>query len=661
MRIQSNGTPVHRSIAPTPPCRRYARLHAPALIVLIALLVATGACRRKGPIPWPELEGTVQAAGAGIEARARFLPSGEEIERLFKWHMPDSGVVPVQVSLRNNDVVPLTVYCWSDIVRDESFKGFSLLVDGEEVLPLHPIAVLQRMAGTDKHISYSRSHSKKIVAGTFLPPLGGYFLYREFKVGWYYRPLFKHSFYESLPSGLLVPRTLEPGETARGYIYLILADEVNPYPVAADSSGGEAAASSDASPERGEVAGGDGASPTAAPVTRGEDAGERAVGTPITLHNRYELVLESYRAPSFTDSLPVYDAFFPRRRFPAAPHHAGAVTRKGSGPGTDEGFVLALHEPRDGTGGVLFGFGRVDELTDSFDESFHVVTPLSGTHARIADAAMRGSQVVCALNFTGKSRIYLFDTADHSPRPGRNVLLPRKTKRLYLSGDTVLVVTDDEFCRVLSLPDLEEERYVRLGHAVKGVTLCGDRLVVLDGMRGVCVYGAAGETLLGEIERHDLRKCGDLEIAACDPESGAMMILYRGSRGAGDTLAVCSIEGDEGLHERARLPLPAPVTAFHGCGLDLMLHLDGGLLLRFDLAIVARDDAAGDVSGVDLLRDAAYIPVRMSAMMLDDARLTGIAGNGVLVRGTLAEFAPRSADAWISRCTVKVLEVPPEQ
>lgn len=643
MRMQSNITPERRTLGPSAPRSRYARLRTPAMIVSIVLLVAAGACRRKGPIPWPELGGTTQAAGAGIEARARFLPSGEEIERLFKWHMPDSGVVPVQVSLRNNDVVPLTIYCWGDIVRGESFTGFRLLVDGEETIPLHPIAVLQRMRGTDKHIPYSRSQSKKIMAGTLLPPLGGYFLYREFKVGRYYRPLFKHSFYESLPSGLLLPRTLEPGETARGYLYFALADDVNPYTPAADSSGDAAAAASDASPEH------------------GGSAAESAAPAPITLRSGYELILQSYRSHSLTDSLPVYDAFFPRRDIPAEMRRGGSIAPEESGMSADEDFVLALHEPRDGNEGVLFGFGRVDELADSFDESFHVVTPLSGTHARIADAAMRGSRVVYALNFTGKSRIHLFDAEDASTRAGRSVLLPHKTRRLFLSGDVVLVVTDDEFCRALSVADLEEKRYVRLGHAVKGVTLCGDRLVVFDGMRGVCVYDAAGEMLLREIERYALPKCGDLDIAACDPESGAMTILYRGSRGVGDTLAVCSIEGDAGLHERARLPLPAPVTAFHGRGLDLVLQLDGGLLLRFDLRAVNRDNAGGDVSGIDLLREAAYVPMKMRAMMLDNARLIGIAEGGVLVRGALAELAPHPADAWVSRCTVKVLEIPLEE
>ncbi|HUV36675.1 MAG TPA: hypothetical protein VMX58_07035 [Patescibacteria group bacterium] len=620
MWVQSIGTPVRRSNGGTARGHRHARLRAPALIVLTVLLVISFGCRRTGPIPWPGLEGDTQAAGAGIEMRARFLPGRGEIEQLFKWYMPDSGIVPVQVSLRNNDVVPLTVNCWSDIVRDESFKGFTLLIDGEEVLPLHPIGVLQRMIGTEKHIAYSRSQSKKIVAGTFLPPLGGYFLYRELKVGRFYRPLFEHSFHESLPSGLLVPRTLEPGETARGYLYFALRDDANPYlGTGVDSSAAE----------------------------------------PITLHRRYELLLESYRALSFTDSLPVYDAVFPRCDVSGAQCGAGVTAREEGGGRPGDAFVLALHERNAGTDDVLFGFGRVDRLAGPFDESFRVIAPLSGTHARIAGAAVRGSLVACALNFTGKSRLYLFDAADGSPRPGRNVLLPRRTRNLYLSGDLVLVVTDDEFCRAFSLEGLEERRIARLGHAVKAVTLCGDRLVVFDGMRGVCVYGTAGGTLLQEIERYPLPKCGDLDIATCDPESGAMAVLHHGSRGAGDTLVVTGIDADAGLIERARLPLPASIVAYHGRGLDLVLQLDGGLIVRLDLAAVAGDDSNGGAGGIDLLREAAFVPVTMLVMTMEGSGLVGIGEGGVLVRGALSDFAPMSPAARVSRSRVTVLEKPP--
>lgn len=624
MRIQPNGTTVHRSVGRAVRAWSFPRLVAPALIVLIALLVAAGGCRRTVPIPWPELEGETQAAGAGIEVRARFLSGRDKITHLFKWYMPDSGVVPVQISLRNNDVIPLTIHCWSDVVRDGSFTGFTLLIDGEAVLPLHPIGVLQRMIGTEKHIAYSRAQSKKIVASTLLPPLGGYFLYRELKVGRFYRPLFDHSFFESLPSGLLVPRTLEPGETARGYLYFALAETANPYDVSMERRGGD-----------------------------GTAAG------PITLTRRYELILETYRAPFFADSLPVYDAALPRRDRCAAPHPVGAAEQTEGVGRADDGFVLALREPDKGSEDVLFGFGRVGRLADSFDETFRAIATLSGTHARIADAAVCGSLAACALNFTGKSRLYLLDADSGSLRPGGNVLLPRKTRHLYFSGDLVLAVTDDEFCRAFSLDGLEERRSARLGHAVKDVTLCGDRLVVFDGMRGVCVYGTTGGTLLREIERHTLPKCGDLDIASCDPESGAMAIIYRGSRGSGDTLVVSTIDGDAGLVERARLPLAASVMAHHGHGLDLVLRLDGGLLVRFDLTPVAGAGPRGDAGGTDLLQEAAFLPVTMWAMEMGVDGFTGIGEGGILVRGAIADFTPTSPAARVSRSRVTVLEMPP--
>lgn len=685
MRNQSTLTGGCRTTGPPAPRRRFARLRAAAPIVLIALLLAGGSCRRRGEIPWPELGDTGQAAGAGIELHARFLPSGTEIERLFKWHMPDSGVVPVQVSLRNSDVVPLTVHCWGDIMAEGSFTGFSLLARDREAPLLDPLAVLQRRAGTAEHISYDRSQKKKIISGALLPPLGGYFIYREFKVGRYYRPLLKHSFFESLPSGLIVPRTLEPGETARGYIYFALEDDLNPYVPAA--AAGAARDSVVAVPASGRGATGAADEPAA----DGTDSGERAAddedlpAPPIELRERYELVLASHRPPVFAESLPVYDAFFPSRNPPTVRRGAGSPAPGISGVDAEGVFALALHVQRSGMGDVLFGFGRVGELADSFDDSFHVISSLSGTHARIADAAMRGSRIVCALDFRGKSRIYLFDTAARRPRRTvRNVLLPRRTRHLFLSDDVVLVVTDDEFCRALSLTDLTQRRSIRLGHAVKGVTLCGDRLVAFDGMRGICVYGTTGETLLDEIGRYELPKCGDIDIAVCDPARGALAVLHRGSDDAGDTLVVHTLGEKTGLRERGRLPLPAPVHAFHGRGSDCMLHLDGGLLLRLDLAAVIgagvddeqgdagervtggapgdragdeqSDDSDGGAGDIELVRAAGYIPVILEAVTRTDTGLIGIGKGGVLVRGALRDFLPRPSDARISRSVVTVLE-----
>lgn len=588
-----------------------------------------GACRRTTQIPYPEPRGGTQAAGGGIEVHARFLPGRGEIEQLFKWYMPDSGVVPVQVALRNNDVVPFTIYCRNGVGDDESFQGFSLVVDGEEVEPLHPIGVLQRMIGTDKHVSYSDSKSKKIVSGTLLPPLGGYFLYREFKIGRYYRPLFKHSFHRSLPSGLLLPLTLEPGETARGYLYFLLPDGASPY-----------AESHDAADDRG-----------------GE--GKGAEGRTPVLNKDYELRLRAHQSRSFNDSIPVFDAVFPRRIDP--PRSCGWAAGKETPADRlcDEKFILALHERPDENEDIRFGCGRVDELLDNFGGEFREIAALSGERARIADAVACGSLVACALDFTGKSMCYLLEVGGDTVHLRERVLLPRRTRYLDFSGGGLLVVTADDFCRFFSLPGMEERRRVRLGNAVKDVARCGDRLAVWDGMRGLCMYGAAGEVLLKEIDRYSFPKSGDLNVIGCDAGSAAAAVLLKGSGGAGDTLAVYAPGGDEGFGERARLDLPAPVAAARMWGTDCVIQLDGGLLIRLELGRAAAAGAADDGSGSGLVRETAYLPLTLRSFTRIGTDLVGIGERGIIVMGSISDCAPDASPARESRCVVKVPARPP--
>ena len=220
----------------------------------------------------------------------------------------------------------------------------------------------------------------------------------------------------------------------------------------------------------------------------------------------------------------------------------------------------------------------------------------------------------------------------------------------------LIAVTEDDFCRTISLDDLSEEWSFRLGHAVKDAALLGDRLVVLDGMRGACVYEITGENRLEEVDRRALPECDDLVIASCDDDRGAMMMLIGGSRGAGDTLAVWLIDKEEGITERATLPLPARVEAYRGRGAELALQLEGGLLLRFDLGPVL--DAARQPTSEGLVGDAAFLPVDIYAMTLEGVELIGVGRGGVVVRGTPGAFAPNPARARRSRCGVTVLEIP---
>jgi hypothetical protein len=315
------------------------------------------------------------------------------------------------------------------------------------------------------------------------------------------------------------------------------------------------------------------------------------------------------------------------------------------------GIVFTLY---DRNGSLRFGFESVAQLFERSDESFHEIAILSSESARIADAVACGSVAACALDFTGKSKCYLVDIES-----GRieHVALPRKTRHISFTDDGLLIVTADEFCRFYSLPDMEEKKRVRLGRAVKDVMLCNGRLVVWDGMRGLCLYGMAGETLLEEIERYPVPKCGDIEFIGCDPANSAVTVLHEGSGDTGDTLAVYSLTRDMELRERVRLAMPAPVNVVHMRGTDLVAQLEGGLLIRLDIGVAASSEGVdGSVEG--LVYETAFLPVALQALTRTGAELLGIGENGVVIRGSMFEFAPDPETARESWCTLTVLPRP---
>ncbi|HMA75945.1 MAG TPA: hypothetical protein VKO43_01410, partial [Candidatus Krumholzibacteriaceae bacterium] len=145
--------------------------------IIILLVLPSYSCRRLkfSSIDFQERE---QKPGAGIEVSAQLLSDPEEINQLFHTFLPDSGIIPVQIGLRNNDTLPAVVNGYSTAGLWEKVGGISLVSKGEEFLPLGPVEVMKRMIG-DRAEKYRPKGPGAFVKGSILPPLGIYYAYDE--------------------------------------------------------------------------------------------------------------------------------------------------------------------------------------------------------------------------------------------------------------------------------------------------------------------------------------------------------------------------------------------------------------------------------------------------------------------------------------------------
>ena len=195
------------------------------LIILPGFLLSS--CRRLefSTIDFQERE---QYPGAGIGVSAQFLSDPEEINQLFHTFLPDSGIIPVQVGVRNNDTTSIVINGSSFPGLREKIGGISLVVEGEEFIPLNPFEVMETILG-DKVHGYRQKGFGSLVAGTIFPPLGSYYIYDEATRGRVYRGLVGNSFYRLDEQYFFQPLSLEPGEEKTGYLYFPLPMDISPY------------------------------------------------------------------------------------------------------------------------------------------------------------------------------------------------------------------------------------------------------------------------------------------------------------------------------------------------------------------------------------------------------------------------------------------------
>jgi hypothetical protein len=196
-----------------------------AALALLALAASSCNYFKRGPTD-VGLAGA--PTGTDLAVAARFAVEGDDVPEFFLTAMPDSGVVPVRVTIRNNGSSPLVIHTENGMDLGAGFEGFALVAGGADLIPLTPKEAARRFLGSGDADDFRMRGSSAFVAGVFVPPVEMYFVYTEVDVGRYYRPLFGKSFYPGFESGMMKPVRLEPGEERGGYLYFAMPPGARP-------------------------------------------------------------------------------------------------------------------------------------------------------------------------------------------------------------------------------------------------------------------------------------------------------------------------------------------------------------------------------------------------------------------------------------------------
>jgi hypothetical protein len=175
-----------------------ARLVA-ALALCLAAAFPISSCRlgTRGSLSDVGMKG--EPTGTELAVSARFVTADDDVSGFFKKLMPDSGITPVRVAIRNDGDATLLIHSANGMDVGTPFEGLSLVAGGTTYLPVHP---------------------KDAVAL--------YLVYNEVDIGRYYRPLFGKSIFRALEDGMFEPVRLEPGQERTGYLYFAIPRGARP-------------------------------------------------------------------------------------------------------------------------------------------------------------------------------------------------------------------------------------------------------------------------------------------------------------------------------------------------------------------------------------------------------------------------------------------------
>lgn len=525
-----------------------------ALLLAAVLAVIASGCGKK--VVLTDIDEGQFIPGAGIEAAATFIDDQEALKSLFKCYPPDSGVVPVYVTVKNVDARPVQIHNINYLPLNDTFRGFTLRFGDNILDPIHPLEAVMYIKGKAKVPDYKTIGAGNVVAGIIIWPLGIYYIVRGVQYSREYKPMLRNSFFPAGRGGNFDPVTIKPGEVASGFIYFPLLPEDNPYfrddaDLDVDKRGKET------------------------PSLKVESRGDLKIS-----------VNPAVSSSSYGDCEIPVDSMLTVRGLKLMRSEDGSPAGHSSG----DFFALVSNEDRG---------SKLDLVTGSSEEVFEsrstggftVLSELSGKKADLVDASRWGSRAVCGVNFKQKSRIYLLERVDGKMILVAEAQFDNKIRRIVAAEDAIYVMTNTGFCYTFEYDGLRTKRYVNIGNHVSDMVMRGGKLLAF-GKKSVLEY----EIVPG----HNPKRTRQAGISSSDKTdaglAGKGVVLKHEGRGThGDTLVAYD---PESLKEVIRQPFPGRIGIMDMSANGVIVQMTGGMIMR----IVRQEEEYGTY-------EAGWIPV----------------------------------------------------
>ncbi len=517
-----------------------------ALFLMASLAVLFSACGKK--VVLTDIDEGLFVSGEGIEAAATLIDDPEALKSLFKCYPPDSGVVPVYMTVKNVDSRPLQVHNLNYLPLNDTFKGFTLDFGDNIIDPIHPLEAVMYIKGKAKIPNYQEFHAGHVVAGIIVWPLGIYYIVRGTQYSREMKPMLKHSFFPAGRGGNFDPVTLEPGEVRSGFIYFALLPEDNPYyrdyeAVDVDRRGKE----------------------TPSLQVRSDHDLQVNVNPAVTSSDYNDCEIP-------VDSMLTVMGMKPMRGEEDSPDAASGH------PSSGDFFALVANEERGTKLDVVIGSSE-DVFENRSAEKFTVISGLKSKKAELADASRWGSMAVCGVSFKQSSRLYLVEWVDGKPVLVAEAELDRKIMSVIAAEDAIYVITENGFCHTFEYDGLRTKRYVSMGNKVDTVVMTGERLIAF-GKKSVMEYGVR--------PGHNPEKLRQLPVSSSVKRGAALagegIILKHEGRGShGDTLVAYD---PESLEEVVRQFFPGRIQVLDTSTDGVIVQMTGGMIMR----IVRREE-----------------------------------------------------------------------
>ncbi len=123
------------------------------------------------------------------------------MKSLFKCYPPDSGVVPVYVTVKNVDDEPVQIHNLNYLPLNDTFRGFTLEFGDNILDPIHPLEAVMYIKGKAKVPNYKKIGAGNVVAGIIVWPLGIYYIVRGVQYSREYKPMLRNSFFPRRAAG----------------------------------------------------------------------------------------------------------------------------------------------------------------------------------------------------------------------------------------------------------------------------------------------------------------------------------------------------------------------------------------------------------------------------------------------------------------------------